>query len=505
MKWRLIIVLVVAASLLLALTWIVGAQDPQQDTLAETNESLTLNLALVGEPDTLDPIKDGRASSVAEQLFVGLVDLDDNTGETRLELATGWTISPDGLVYTFTLRSGITWSDGQLVTAGDVRYGILRSLDPVTEAGQAYALFVIQGAEAYNTGQITDPDQVGVTALDDTHLQITLEEPASYLLPILSMWVARPMPQWAIDAWGDAWTEPAHIVTNGPYRLTEWQKEDFILLDKNPDFYDADNVQIERVKMWVVDGSTAWQMYADGDLDTASVPGDLHYSLDAIQRQEMHQAPSPWKCNYYYAFNLLYPPFDDPLVRKAFIAATNRQGLIDDALQIRLRPALTFTPPGVFGHADGYLENTGIRYNPHQARRWLAEAGYPNGEGLPPITIWHNTGEGHRRIAEYVRDSWYATLGVSATVDSVSWGEYWERIDEFQVWRGGWCPDYDDAYNFLYDGTRYLTDQCGWANAVYENVMAQAILERDAAARRALYRQAEDILVEGDAVMLPLY
>lgn len=347
------------------------------------------------------------------------MDLDDDTAEIRPELATSWTASLDGTVYTFTLRNDVYWTDGRQVTAEDVRYGILRTLAPATMSSYAYPLFVIKNAEAYNNGSITDPNQVGVTALDSTHLRITLEYPASYALSILSMWVARPMPRWAIEAWGSAWTEPGHIVTNGPYRLSEWVHNDHILLEKNPTYYDAANVQIERVQMWMVDEATAWTMYRNGQLDTAGVPAG--HASDVFP-EEIHIQPIA--CTYYYGFSISQPPFNNPLVRKAFSAATDREGLIRNVTGGIQRPALTFTPPGVFGHVDGYAEGVGIPYNPIQARQWLAQAGYPNGQGLPPITLWFNTSTGHQRIAEYIRDTWYATLGVSVTLQSLEWGEY---------------------------------------------------------------------------------
>lgn len=514
MKARTISLFILIVALALVLTWAVAAQEPelqQSGTDAQTASGpLTLNLNLGGEPTTLDPAKtwDTTSGTVVEQLFIGLVDLDDETGEVRPKLAASWTISSDGTVYTFTLRSDVTWSDGHPVTAQDVRYGILRTLDPATASNGAYVLaLVIKNAAAYNQGTITDPNQVGVTALDNTHLRITLEEPASYVLSILSMWIARPMPQWAIEAHGvPTWTEPANIVTNGPYRLTEWVHDDHILLDKNPTYYDAANVQIERVRMWMVDQYTAWQMYLDGQLDTAKVP--LGTSLDPVLRQEVHiEAGS---CIYYYGFSISQAPFDDPLVRKAFSAATNRQGLINDVLYYGFdQPALTFTPAGVFGHVDGYAEGVGIPYNRTQAQQWLADAGYPNGQGLPPIALSFNTSTGHQRIAEYVQDSWYNTLGVSVTLQSLPWQDYMVLLNngQLQIWRGGWCPDYYDAYSYLHDvPVVHNRGALGnWTNATYESLLDQALREQDPDVRKALYKQAEEILVETDAVVIPLY
>ncbi|MGB9872429.1 MAG: peptide ABC transporter substrate-binding protein [Anaerolineae bacterium] len=498
MRARLFIVIsVLAIGLSLALAWTVTAQG---------SDPLTLNINLGTDPPTVDPAlaTDTTSVTVIEQLFIGLVDLDDDTAEVRPELATSWSVSPDATVYTFTLRSDVYWTDGRPVTAGDVRYGILRTLNPATQADYAYPLFVIKNAQAYNEGTITDPNKVGVTVLDDTHLRITLEYPASYALSILSMWVARPMPQWAIETWGDAWTEPGHIVTNGPYRLTEWVHNDHILLDKNPTYYDAANVQIERVKMWMVDDNTAWTMYLNGQLDTANVP--IGTSLDPVLRQEVRFQPIP--CTYYYGFSISQAPFNNPLVRKAFIAATDRQGLINSVTGGIQQPALTFTPPGVFGHVDGYAEGVGIPYNPTQARQWLAQAGYPNGQGLPPITLWFNTSPGHQAIAEYIRNNWYATLGVSVTLQSLSWQDYLNQLNngQFQIWRLGWCMDYPDANNFLRDGIAPQRGAYGgWYNATYESLLDQAAREQNPDTRKALYRQAEEILVETDAVMIPLY
>ncbi len=471
---------------------------------------VALNINLGTDPPTLDPARatDTTSATVIEQLFSGLVDLDDETGEVTPELATSWEVSPGGTVYTFTLRSDATWTDGSPVTAQNVRYGILRTLDPATGSYAASPLFVIKNAKAYHTGDITDAGQVGVTALDDTHLRVTLEYPASYALSILALPVARPMPQGAIEAWGDAWTDPEHIVTNGAYRLREWIPDDHILLDKNPTFYHAGNVQIDRVNMWMVDAPAAWQMYLDGELDTAGVPADQLDTVrnDPILSQELHVAPIP--CTYYYGFSVSQKPFDDPLVRRAFSAATDRQRLIDDVTGGVQRPALAFTPPGIFGHVDGHAENVGIPYDPTQAQQWLADAGYPGGAGLPEIELWFNESAGHQAIAEYLRDNWYTTLGVSVTLQSLPWSDYLDQLGDgqFQIWRLGWCADYNDAYNFLYDGVAARNAiHGGWTNATYDQLLSQAVEEQDPDLRKALYKQAEEVLVATDTVMIPLY
>lgn len=477
---------------------------------AQGGDPITLSYNLGSEPLTLDPAKavDSASITVIEQLFIGLVDIDDETGEVVPELATTWDISPDSTVYTFTLRSEITWTDGHPVTAQDVRYGILHTLEPATESGYAFFLYAIENAEAYNTGQITDPDQVGVEVLDNTHLRITLGYPASHFPSIAGMLITRPLPQWVIEAHGDAWTEPENIVTNGPYRLADWVHDDHITLEKNLTYYDAANVQIEQVRMWMVDEATGWTMYLNGQLDTASVPSD---QLDAVRNdpilsRQLHIAPVA--STSYYGFSVAQSPFDTPLVRKAFIAAVNRQGLIDTVLDSLPKPALTFTAPGVFGHVDGQAKGVGIPYEPDQARQWLADAGYPDGQGLPEITIWFSTRGGNQAIAEYIRQNWINNLDVTVRLEGLPWGDYWEQVrsGEFQIWQLRWLADYNDAYNFLHDAVVPFRSNYGnWANDTYDDLLAQAVQEQDLEARRVLYKQAEEILVESDAVMMPLY
>lgn len=458
------------------------------------------------DPLTIDPalglIFDPASMTIIEQLFIGLVDLDETTTEVRPELAVSWTVSPDGTEHNFTLRDDVFWTDGHRVTAGDVRYGILRTLDPVLQAPFAYLLFIIKNAEGYYSGDITDPNEVGIAALDDTHLRITLERPVGYALTTLSLWLARPMPRWAIETWGDAWTEPGHIVTNGPYRLTEWVHNDHITLDKNPTYYDAAGVQIDRVRMWMVTDATAWTMYQNGQLDTAAVPTGA--SLNPIQRQEARFQPSG--CTHYYGFTITNPPFDDVRVRRAFAAAADRMGIINVVYAGGRRPALTYTPPGVFGHVNGYRERVGLPFSPVLAGQWLAQAGYPNGQGLPPITVSYVSNTTNQLTAEYIRDVWYASLGVSVTLESLTRGEFWGRLTagELQVWPLTWCMDYPDSNNFVNEGLdrHYLGD---WYNESFENLVTQAAEEQDAETRKALYKQAEEILAKTDAVMIPLW
>jgi oligopeptide transport system substrate-binding protein len=506
MKKRLILALVLGAVLVLVLAWSASALSGRAPSGPEGPDSasnpLTLNVSLPGDPPTLDPAltTDTSSTTMIRQLFGSLLQIDDETGEARPSLATDWGVSADGKVYSFTLRTDALWSDGRRITPDDVRYGILRALTPgLSTAAQLY--YPIFNAEAFHSGAITDPDQVGVRVLDASHLEIRLGNPsASALYMFGRIW---PMPKWTIDAWGSAWTDPTHIVTSGPYRLTEWVHGEHLILDKYWQFYAEDQVQIERIKVWIVSDSEAWDMYVAGQLDTASVPGSA--TLDDELRKQLHRYAMA--CTYYYGFSVTQPPFDDPLVRRAFAAATDRVGLLAALKRGPSGEALTFTPPGIFGHVDGRAEGVGIPYNETLAQQWLSDAGYPGGAGLPQIKLWYNdAGSGHQYIANYVATRWHDILGADVVLQSLPWAEYIVQVDSgnWQAWRLSWCMDYPGAYNFLHDGVQ-SNAHGGWHNASYEDLLDQTLTEADPDVRKGLYKQAEEILVESDAVMIPLY
>ena len=264
-----------------------------------TEDVVTLNWNFSTEPPTLDPslAEDTTSNDVVESLFLGLTAFDAD-GNVTGELATDWSTNADGDVYTFNMRQDAVWvkyhpASSEVeelgpVTAHDVVYGIKRTLDPRTASGYAYVLYIIKGGEALNTADLealSDEeiqelvDAVGVRAVDDYTVEITLEHPAGYFPGIAGMWVARPMPQAAIEERGDRWIEPGFIVTNGPYVLAEWAHDDHLTLIKNPLYYDAATVQIEKVfGVMVTEDSTAMAMYEAGELDTQKPAARRHGS-----------------------------------------------------------------------------------------------------------------------------------------------------------------------------------------------------------------------------------
>jgi oligopeptide transport system substrate-binding protein len=513
-------------------------------------EPVTLDWNLGGEPPQVDPALSTDTTSVLvdEQLFLGLTDFDDETSEVIPELATEWESNEEGTVWTFYMRDDVPWvrhdpatgetevvtdEEGNpvMVDAHAVENAVKRTLNPETGSDYAYVLYIIEGARAYNTGEETDPETVGVTAVDDYTVEFTLRQPAGYFPGIASMWVARPVYQPAIDEWGARWIEPGFIVTNGPYVMDEWAHQDHMTFVKNPHYYDADNVQIERIEaIMVTEASTAMALYENNELDNA-YPGPPLEEMDRIREDpELSEqlTIAPDLCTYYYGFTNNKPPFDDPLVRKAFSAAIDRVSLVENVTKGGQKPANTFAPEGIFGNVAQDPDIAPWALDPEMgaemAQEWLAEAGYPDGEGFPTITLMHNTSEGHRAIAEAIGSMWSSTLGVDIEIQNQEWGVYLDTIEKTtplaempHVWRLGWCADYADQNNWVHEvfnceeGANRLRRNCvdetcsACEPSEFDELTSEAGKLTDQEQRRELYREAERILSEEEAAYAPIY
>jgi len=511
-------------------------------------EPVTLDWNLSTEPPQVDPAlsTDTTSVQVDEMLFLGLTDFDDETSEVIPELATEWESNEDGTVWTFYMRDDVPWvkhdpASGEtevvtdeegnpvMVTAHDVENAVKRTLNPETGSDYAYVLYIIEGALPFNSGEETDPDTVGVTAIDDYTVEFTLRQPAGYFPGIASMWVCRPVYQPVIDEWGARWIEPGYIVTNGPYVMDEWAHNDHMTFLKNPHFYDADTVQIERVEgIMVVESSTAMALYENNELDVTSPPLEEMDRVreDPVLSEELYIAPE--LCTYYFGFTNNKPPFDDPLVRRAFSAAIDRVSLVENVLKGGQLPANTFAPEGIFGNAASDPDIAPWALDPEMgaemAQEWLAEAGYPDGEGFPTITLMHNTDEGHRSIAEAIGSMWNSTLNVDIDIQNQEWGVYLETIQNTtplsempHAWRLGWCADYADQNNWVHEvfnceeGANRLRRNCVDETCTevepseFDELTAEAGRLTDQDERAEMYREAERILSEEEAAYAPIY
>ena len=525
MVWLLIIVMA------LLLTACATPATPSEDTAsapaaaegaADSGEPITVRLSLGAEPPTLDPnlAQDTYAIQSIEGMFLGLTNINNVTEEIEPELATEWTISEDGTVWTFTLRQDAVWSDGQPVTAHDVEYSVKRAIMPETASPYAYVLYIIKNAQAINQTDVAaatyDIDTLGVKALDDYTVEFTLEAPAAYFESISSLWTLRPVPSWAIEEYGDAWTEPENIVVNGPYKLTEWKHGESLSYVKNPTYYDAANVQIDNVEVDIItDAFTEIALYESGELDVAG-DGPGTFPVEEMQRmladpvlsQELHTGPRA--STTYVGFTTTKPPFDNVLVRKAFSAAIQRQVMVDDVVGSGV-PATQFAPPGIFGAPD---PEVGIATDLEQAKAWLAEAGYPDGEGFPTVTYRYFASTLEESLAEALQAMWAETLGVQVNIEVQEWPVFIAGIgpdtplEEMpEMWRLGWGADYPDENNWVYevfhctDSTNYSRSACTTA----DEMAKAAALETDPDVRKDLYAQVEELMFGEEVRAAPYY
>lgn len=490
---------VVIALVLLATVVVCGAQEK------------VLRWNLNTEPPTLDPAlaHDTTSLLVIGQIFLGLTDYDPASGEIIGELAIDWEVSDDGLIWTFHIRQDAVWTDGTPVTAHDVEYSMKRMLDPATAATPANLLWVVKGAYPYNTGAGT-ADDVGIRAMDDYTIQFELDHPVGFF-PALATRVVVPVPRQAIERYGDKWTEAGNIICNGPYMLQEWVHDDYLVLAKNPTYYDAANVEIDEIYCYmIVEASTAMAMYEAGELDvcrTIPLPDMDRVKTDPVLSKEYRS--SPRLGTYYFGFNCTKPPFDNPLVRKAFASAIDRQALIDYILKGGQRPALTFISPGVPGHIDGLEEGVGYPYDPEAAQAYLAEAGYPNGEGFPEVTLMFNTSEDHRAVAQFAQQCWQEVLNVKVNLANQEWKVYLTTLEQDapQIFRLGWMASYPDGYDYLkrnFD-SRTPEDYARYHNPEFNHAIDMLERESDPAERMAWFRLAETLLCDTDCACIPLY
>ncbi|MEZ4677936.1 MAG: peptide ABC transporter substrate-binding protein [Caldilineaceae bacterium] len=515
----------------LALLLLVGcatpgpAAAPADDTGAAasiTGEGITLRLSTTSEPTTLDPnlAEDYYSITPIEQMFLGLTNINNETEEVEPELAESWEISEDGLTWTFNLRDDAVWSDGKPVTAQDVEYSVKRAIKPETASPYAYVLYIIKNAAPINQTAVPtdtyDIDTLGVTAVDEHTVQFTLEAPASYFLSISSMWTLRPVPSWAIEEYGEAWTEPENIVVNGPYKVTEWRPNESLTFVKNESYFNADDVQIDQVNLSIIsDQNTEVALYESGELDiagegAASLPVEevTRIRADATLSAELHEGPRA--STTYVGFTMTKAPFDNVLVRKAFSAAIDRETMVRDVVGSGV-PATQFAPPGVFGAPD---PEVGIGYDPEQAKAWLAEAGYPDGEGFPTVTYRYFSNTLEEALAQALQVMWSETLNVNVELEAQDFPVFLASLNPSnpveempEMWRLGWGADYPDENNFVYevfhctDSTNYPRAACTEA----DDLAKEAAVETDQAARADLYAQVEQMMFGDEVRVAPYY
>jgi oligopeptide transport system substrate-binding protein len=371
-------------------------------------------------------------------------------------------------------------------------------------------LYAMVNAREFNEGKLSDFSAVGVKALDGHTLRIFLNGPAPYLPSMLKHYAWYPVPRHVIERFGKMtdrdtpWTRVGNMVGNGAFKLKEWRFTHSITVDQNPHYWDAATVKLnELVFVPISSDSTEERAFRDGQLHMTETIPLSQIPVYREKHPEFYQE-NALLSTYFYRFNTTKPPMNNPLVRQALTLAVDRIGLIRNILRAGQKPTTGFTPPGA---GEGYVAPDILRFDPDQARRLLAEAGYPGGEGFPKCEILINTSESHRTIAEAIQEMWKKHLQVEVGVLNQDWGVYLEsqRNLNYQIARAGWVGDYLDPYTFLSlwqsgDGN----NQTGWSSPRYDGFLQASLREGDSKKRLALLAQAETILLQ-ELPILPVY
>ena len=455
------------------------------------------------EPPSLDwsLATDHVSFNVISNLMVGLTEFDKDLKPAPV-IAKSWDLHEGGRRIVFHLRDDVLWSDGRKVRAQDFEYSWKRLLDPKTASEYAYILFDIVNAQQYHEGKIAEAAQVGVRAIDDSALEIRLRHPASYFLAITTFEVTFPQRQDVIEKFGPSWTEPANIVTNGPFLLSSWKHENEIELSANAGFFRG-KPAIDKVRMFMVnEKTTALAMYEQGQLDFADNKSIPIFEKERLSKQRGFKRV-PQLRGYYYGFRTDRTPFHDARVRQAFMMALDRN-VFPSILHGGQIPAPSWIPPGMLAHNA----KIGLPFNPVEARRLLREAGYPDGKGFPPVVLSYNTEEDHKLVAEAAQGMWQRNLGVVVQLENQEWKVYLKQLqnDPPALFRLGWGADYPDPDNFM----KLFTANSGnnntrWKNKKYDQLLEQAARELDVKKRSQLYNAAQKILCETDLPIMPLF
>lgn len=471
----------------------------------------TLLLGNLAEPASLDPhiVNSLTDMNVLMALCEGLTALDEKTSQPLPGVAERWDVSADGLVYTFHLRADARWSNGDRLTARDFAFSFERMLLPKFAAEYSYMLWPIKNAEAFNAGKLTDFSQVGVTVVDDATLRLVLERPTPYLPALAAHNTWFPVHRATIEKFGrvddrlSRWTRPENFVGNGPFLLSEWTPNARIVVTKNPKYWDVAHNALERVIFFPTENAETEERNFRA--------GQLHMTFD-IPKAKMAsyrgQTPSPLRTDpllniTYLNFNVTKPPLTDAKVRRALSLAIDAETISRTVLNGAWPAAHSFTPPG----CNGYVAPTQPEHDFAEARRLLAEAGFPGGKDFPTLPVQVLNDANQPRLVEAIQAMWQRELGVKISIEPFEQKTWLQNQQSMAhtLSTASWYGDFADPVTFLAiltsgNGNNWT----GWSNREYDALLDRAANTADPRARFETLQKAEALMLES-APIVPLF
>lgn len=478
-----------------------GVQLADKQTLVRNNGA---------EVQSLDPhkIEGVPESNVNRDLFEGLV-IGDLNGHPVPGVAESWD-NKDFKVWTFHIRKDAKWSDGSPVTAQDFVYSWQRLADPKTAS--PYASYLQYGHVA-NVDEIIagkkPATDLGVKAIDDKTFEVTLSEPVPYFYKLLVHPSVSPVPKAAIEKYGEKWTQPANIVTNGAYKLKDWVVNERIVLERNTNYWDNAKTVINQVTYLPISSEvTDVNRYRSGEIDMTynNMPIELFQKLKKEIPKEVHV--DPYLCTYYYEINNQKAPFTDVRVRTALKLALDRDIIVNKVKNQGDLPAYSYTPP----YTDGMklVEPEWFKWSQEkrneEAKKLLAEAGYTADKPLT-FNLLYITSDLHKKLAIAVASIWKKNLGANVKLENQEWKTFLDSRHQgtFDVARAGWCADYNEPTSFL---NTMLSDSSNntahYKSPAFDKIIGDTLQVTDEAKRAELYAQSEQQL-DKDSAIVPVY
>lgn len=498
-------------ALALSLTTALSSQAFAADVPAGTQlaEDQTYTYRVLDEFASLDPqLNEGVAGSVViNDLFEGLYNQAPD-GSDVPGVALSHTVSEDNMTYTFTLRKDAKWSDGNPVTAHDFVFAWKRAVDPALASPYSWymELMSVENGAAIISGE-KSPDDLGVSAPDDHTFVVRLSQPLPYFAKMVSHATTFPTPKWAIEAHGDQWTRPGNMISNGAYTLTEHVLKERSTRERNPMYWDNDNTVVDKVVALVIgDDAQALTRYRAGELDKTDIPAGQYPTLKAELPAEAFALPR--LCNYYFTFNLDSGPeaFQDVRVRKALALSIDRNVIVDQVLQGGQFPAYNFTPSATADFDVPEIDYAGMSQADRDAEavRLMAEAGYGKGGEPLAFNYLYNTSEAHQQVAIVATQMWKQKLGIDVTLENQEWKVFLENRgnQNFEMARGAWCGDYNEASTFL----DLMVSSSGYNDGKFNNARVDELMASAKSSQNAqpLYTEVEQIL-SAEMPIIPIY
>lgn len=472
-----------------------------------------LSLSVGPEPMTLDPAINSSidASIYIVHVFEGLTIRGEDQ-RARPGAASSWEVSDDNMSYTFHIRTNAFWSDGVPVRAGDFVYAFRRVVDPKTSSYHASSLDVVKNAKAIIDGKIS-PNELGVYAIDDKTLRIDLDSPVTYLDEILTSTAFSPLREDIVSTNEDAWTLNNYI-GNGAYKLGEWRHDDRIILERNTNYWDNENVLADRLVFSLIsdDNTAIAGIYSEGILFYKDTPPNERDNV--VEAGFAKNIPDV--SLYAYLFNNTKAPYNDKRVRRALSLAIDREYIVENVMRGGEPPANGVVPFGIMEgttefrkDARDYFSTKSEDYqkNVEEARRLLSEAGFPNGKGFPIVEFKSNPSQTHMLIAEAVQRMWKESLNIEMRINNEEWSVFQksQKDRDYDVARVGWVCTYNNPMSMLKNfKSQNPGNYTGYNNQNFDNMLNLSLSSRNESERKNALLEAEEMIID-DMAVAPIY